>query len=138
MSFYIMHTKCLLKCQSNRTLWFEKCLFLHVKKNESHQIHNWYYIICGWHPLNLMIIYLGLGIGTIFQGRQEHLELGLVEDTPEMTVEPTGATNDEHSSSEWWCWHKAEQNHKRRLILIMHNEQKTGFIFLFNFTFSLI
>jgi len=47
-----------------------------------------------------MIIYLGLGIGTIFQGRQEHLELGLVEDTPEMTVEPTGATNDEHSSSE--------------------------------------
>jgi len=44
-----------------------------------------------------MIIYLGLGTGTIFQGRQEHLELGLVEDTPEMAAEPTGtATDDEH------------------------------------------
>ena len=30
-----------------------------------------------------------------------------VEDTPEMVAEPTGAaTNDEHSSSEWWCWNK--------------------------------
>ena len=48
-----------------------------------------------------MIIYLGMGTCTVFQGRQENLELGLVEDTPEMAAEPTGAaTGDEHSSSE--------------------------------------
>ena len=46
-----------------------------------------------------------------------------VEDTPEMVAEPTGAaTNDEHSSSEWWCWHRVEQSHKRRLILLMNND----------------
>jgi len=65
---------------------------------------------------------------------REARELGVgtrVEDTPEMAAGPTGAAaDDEHSNQvQNDDVGTAEQSHKRRLILLMHNEQKTVFIF---------